>query len=277
MSKKNKPPLPAPESLGLPPVGVESHAHLDMEPFRDDLDQVLARARAAGVREIGQVFLGPAAYREGRSRFAAHEQVFFLLGIHPHDAVTCNHDALVAMDQAFAQDPRLRALGETGLDYYYMHSPMDVQQRAFRDQLALARERDLPVVVHSRDAEEDTVAILLDMGFAHRPLLWHCFGRDAAFAGRLLELGWHISIPGPVTFPKSQALREAAAIVPDDRLLLETDCPFLSPAPYRGRRNEPAYMVFTAQAVALARGVAVEEVWQRCGDAARGFFGLPSV
>ncbi len=261
-----------PESLGLPCVGVESHCHLDLEHFEGEVEQLLERARIAGVRELGQVFLGPAPYEKGRSLFLGHDQVFFLMGIHPHDAVTCDQDALQAMDRIFSQDSRIRAMGEIGLDYYYMHSPKEIQHKAFREQLTLARERDLPVAVHSRDSDEDTVDILLDMGFAHRPVLWHCFGRDAEFAQHLLAKGWHISIPGPVTFPKNTPLREAVTVIPADSLMLETDCPYLTPVPYRGKRNEPAYIVFTAQAVAELRDQPTEELWQSCGNTARSFF-----
>ncbi|MGE4298728.1 MAG: TatD family hydrolase [Desulfovibrionaceae bacterium] len=272
--KKNRPAAPTPESLGLPRTGVESHAHLDMADFAPDLGAVLDRAAASGVAAIGNVFLGPDAYEANKNLFDRHPEVFFILGIHPHDASGCTPGALARMEAAFKADPRLKALGETGLDFFYDHSPRDDQRRALADQLALARGLDIPVVIHSRDAHPETVAILLDQGFAHRPVLWHCFGGDAALAATLVGHGWHLSIPGPVTFPKSDALREAAASVPLDRLMLETDCPYLTPHPYRGKRNEPAYTVFTAQEVARVRGMDVAELWTACGNNARRFFGV---
>ena len=138
----------------------------------------------------------------------------------------------------------------------------------------MARELDLPVVIHSRQAEEDTVAVLLEMGFRDRPLLWHCFGGDAAMARTLLDNGWHISVPGPATYPKNVALREAVASIPPDRLMLETDCPYLSPQQYRGKRNEPAYLAFTCAGVAELRDEDPAETWAACGANTLRFFGV---
>ncbi len=272
--KKHAAPRPRPEDLGLPRVGVETHAHLDMEPFDADLDEVLDRAAAAGIAAVGNVFLGPEAFERNAGRFAGRDEVFFLLGTHPHDAAGCDQTALARTEAAFRREPRLKALGEIGLDFFWNHSPREDQLRAFRDQLALARDLDLPVVIHSRDADDEVLAALLDQGFADRPVLWHCFGGDEAFARRLVGLGWVLSLPGTLTFSRNEALRQAAAATPLDRLVLETDCPYLTPEPYRGKRNEPAYVVFVAQCLAACRGQDVVEVWARCGDTARRFFGL---
>ncbi len=270
VSKKRERELP--EALDLPPVGADSHAHLDGRDF--DVDEVLARALACGVRTVGNVFLGPEAYREGRGLFEGHPDVFFLLGVHPHDAAKMTEDDLAGMREAFTADTRLRAVGEIGLDYYYDFSPREDQQRWFRRQLSLARELDQRVVIHCRDAEDDCLAILDSMGFGGRPLLWHCFGLGPDWARLIVERGWHISVPGTVTYARSLDLREAVKIIPSDRLLLETDCPYLSPEPWRGKRNEPALLGFTAREIALLRGEDVRELWQRCGDNAREFFGL---
>ena len=272
MTSKKK--IPLPESFNLPPVGVETHAHLDFPDFADDLDQVVARARAAGVVWLGNIFLSVEAYRKHQPRLSAIQGMFFTLGVHPHDASTLDQDGLADMAALFARDGQLRAVGEIGLDYYWNHSPRDAQVRAFRDQLALARELDKPVVVHSRDAERETLAILRDMGFPHRPLLWHCFGQGLELATEILSQGWHISIPGPVTFPKSIALRQSIPHIPLSRMVLETDCPFLAPQPFRGKRNEPAYLCYTAQAVANLRGRPVQEIWTACAATAKAFFNL---
>jgi TatD DNase family protein len=149
-----------------------------------------------------------------------------------------------------------------------------VQQRLFQEQAHLARELDLPLVVHCREAVQETLDILIDTGMKDRKVLWHCFGGDWELAQNILGHSWTISIPGPVTFRKSDRLREAVAHIPLDQLVLETDCPFLTPEPFRGKRNEPALTVFTAQAVAKAQGRATEEVWAACGRTARDFFGL---
>lgn len=272
--KKNTLPAPEPESLNLPRTGVESHAHLDLDAYAEDLQQVLDRARRSGLRHMGNVFLGPEAYYAKRDLFTNSDDVFFLLGLHPCDADKCTPDAVAAMKQAFLDDPRLKAVGEIGLDYYWDDHPRELQQHTFCMQLSMARELERPVVIHSRDSNDDVIRILEERGFKGYPLLWHCFGADMGLAERIIANGWHISIPGPVSYPKNVELREALSVIPEDRLLLETDCPYLSPQPYRGKRNEPAYIVFTAQTVAQELGLPVEELWTRCGENAARFFGL---
>lgn len=273
MAKKSVERTP-PESLNLPRVGVETHAHLDSKEFNADLEEVLERAKAAGIAAIGQVFLGPAAYQANRDLFIDRPEVFFLLGTHPNDADEHSEQALSDMAEAFASDSRLKAMGEVGLDFYWKRVPPEVQERALREQLALARERGLRVVVHSRDAFAETLAVLDDMGFRDRPVLWHCFGGDRAMAEEILSRGWLASIPGPVTYPKNVELAEAVAHMDMDRLVVETDCPYLTPEPWRGKRNEPALAVFTAARIAQLKGLAVEDVWRRMGRTAAGFFGL---
>jgi TatD DNase family protein len=272
MAKKH--PRPEPESLGLPPVGVESHAHLDLDDFDADREAILARARAAGVSHLINVFLGPDAYERGRALFDGHPEVSFLLGVHPNEADRLTDESLARMSSHFAADPRLRGVGEIGLDYYWERVAHDVQQRAFVRQLSLARELGLPVVIHSRDADADTLALLIDNGFRDYPVLWHCFGQGIALAREIVDNGWYVSIPGPVTYKKSDDLQAAVARIPFDRLMLETDCPFLAPEPWRGKRNHPALMAFTAKRVAEIKGRSVEDVWRMAGDNARRFFGL---
>ena len=261
-----------PETLGLLPVGADSHAHLDGRDY--DLSKVLDRALSCGVRSVGNVFLGPAAYSAERSRFDTHPDVFFLLGVHPHEAAKMTQDDLDAIRQAFRADARLKAVGEIGLDYYYDFSPPDIQQHWFRRQLELALELDQPVVIHCRDAEDDCVAILDAMGFAGRPLLWHCFGLGPEWAELLIARGWHLSVPGTVTYPKATDLHMAVQVIPADRLLLETDAPYLSPEPYRGKKNEPALLGFTAREIARLRGEDLHALWEQCGNNTRRFFGL---
>lgn len=272
-SKKKKTP-PTPQSLGLPEGGVETHAHLDMDPLGAEIDGVLARASDAGVSHVGQVFLGPEAYEAGKTVFEKRDEVFFILGIHPHDAESANGASLDALGQAFQADARVRALGEIGLDFFRDWSPFEAQRIAFRQQLSLAREKDLPVVIHSRDAAEETLRTLDDMGFADRPVLWHCFGGGTDLAREIVSRGWLISIPGTVTFPKNEAMRRAVAAMPLDSMVLETDCPFLTPIPYRGKTNEPAYLAFTAAEVAHIRDIEPAEVWLATARNAADFFGL---
>ena len=274
MSRKKKKDRPSPETLALPLIGVETHAHLDIEPLVDRLPHYLDMARRAGVARIGNVFLGPRAYLENHRLFDGLDHVFFLLGIHPNDAGEARDRDLEPVRAAFESDPRLKAMGEIGLDHYWDRAPRDAQEHIFRAQLDLARDLDLPVVIHCRDAWEPCLAVLDQEGFAGRPLLWHCFGGDESMAGQLLDRDWHISIPGPVTYRGNDDLRRAAAMVPLDRLCLETDCPYLAPEPWRGKTNHPALMAFTAAGIAEAKGITTEEVWRATADTARAFFRL---
>lgn len=275
MSKKNKPPRPEPESLALPPCGVDSHAHLDMVEFDADRVELMERALSSGVARTGNVFLGPEAYRMNRAMFADRPEIFFILGVHPGNADQCPPEAVEAMRQAFHTDPRLRAVGEIGLDFYWDDHPRELQEKVFRAQLALARELGMPPVIHCRDAFDDTIRVLKDEGFSGRKLLWHCFGGDEDQAGIILGHGWHVSIPGPVSYARNETLHRAVAAIPLDRMLLETDCPYLSAEPWRGKRNHPALLGFTAQAVARIKDMPVDALWRATGDNAVDFFDLP--
>ncbi|MDR2604849.1 MAG: TatD family hydrolase [Desulfovibrio sp.] len=258
----------------LPRTGVDAHAHLDDNRFREDLEQVVARASAAGVAQIIQVFLGPDAWEQGREIFTAYPDIYFTLGIHPNEADTYDAAAENGIRDAVKSDTRIRAVGEIGLDYYRDTCPRRVQKEVFAKQLRLARELDLPVVIHCRDAEEDTLALLDAEGFAGYPLLWHCFGGDTHAARRILTEGRHISLPGPLTYPANRDLRAAATEIPLNRLMTETDCPYLAPVPLRGRRNEPAWTAYVLAALAEARNMPPADLWTACGDNARRFFGI---
>lgn len=185
-----------PLSRALPLGGVDSHAHLDDPDFDPDREDVLARARAAGLANVGNVFLGPDDFVARRALFDKHPEVFFLLGIHPCDGRNCTPESLAAMRAAFATEPRLRAVGEIGLDFHWQDCPKELQFKAFTEQLDLARELDAPVVIHCREAEDECLMTLEARGFAGYPLLWHCFGGGPALARRILDNGWHISVPG---------------------------------------------------------------------------------
>lgn len=274
MSKKKRPIPPSPLEAALPPGGADTHAHLDMEPFAADLPEVLERAFACGVSHIGNVFLGSEAYERGRRLFDAYPQVFFLIGIHPNEALDCTEGELARLKEIARADARVKAIGEIGLDFFWEDCPPETQHRAFRAQIALARGLDLPLVIHSRDATEATLAVLEEEKLDGYPLLWHCFGGDAALAELLIRQGRHISVPGPVGYPANNDLREACRRIPLDRLLLETDAPYLSPLEWRGKRNEPAFTVFTARRIALERNMDPAELWTACGVNARRFFGL---
>lgn len=273
MSKKKKN-RPLPQTVGLERTGVETHAHLDLEHYGEELDAVIHRARECSIAKIGNVFLGVEAYRNNRHLFDSYPEVFFILGLHPNDADRFTDAELEGIREACKKDSRIKAVGEIGLDFYWKRVPEDVQDRAFRAQLNLARELEMPVVIHSRDANEQTMKVLEEENWSGQPLLWHCFGAGSDMARRIIDHGWHISIPGTVTYRKNEEAQEAVKVIPADKLVLETDCPFLTPEPWRGKRNEPAYVAFTAAKVAELKGMDVNELWAACAENAYRFFSL---
>src|SRR6056297_1308802 len=258
----------------LATLGIDTHAHLDLKQFRDDLEQVLNRAQGKGLQKIRNVFLGPEAYENRPVILDEWPFIFFILGIHPHDAEKANQGTIQKIEKITQSDFRLRAVGEIGLDFYWMRSQEQSQINTFRDQLALAKSIDYPVVIHSRQAETECLEILLDMGFKDRPLLWHCFSRETSFAEKILANGWTISLPGIITYKNASGLQAAVKEIPLSRTVIETDCPFLTPEPYRPKRNEPSYIIHTAKKVAELKGTSLEKVWETTADNARHFFQL---
>jgi TatD DNase family protein len=239
---------------------IDSHCHLAGKEFAGDLDAVVARARDAGLTRC-LVILGAEDDEEitqAEIVAAAWPAVQFAVGVHPHQAHRFAAAPEVAADlvaSRLQEIPGARAVGEIGLDYHYDFSPKEVQDAVFRAQLRLARDRNLPVVIHMREAEDDTLRIIHEEGEGQLRGVFHCFSGDTAAAERALATGFHISIPGIATFPKAVELREAVTKVPADRLLIETDSPYLAPVPFRGKRNEPAYVMRVLETVAQVRGV----------------------
>ncbi len=256
--------------------GVDTHAHLNMAPLNKDIDGAVARAWEAGLDRIGNVFLSPQQYRRDSPAFDHLPQVFFILGIHPHGADSEDEGSIAELGAILQNDSRIRALGEIGLDFNRERSSRQGQRERFRQQLELARQLDRSVVIHSRDAEEETMETLLDLGFRDRPLLWHCFGLDADYASRILSCGSTISVPGMLTFNNADALRDPVSTIPLDRLTLETDCPFLAPEPYRGKTNEPALIPYIAEVAARTHGLESEAVMRATAATAQRFFGFLS-
>lgn len=239
---------------------VDSHCHLEYEGLVDDQPAVLERARAAGVGAFLNISTKRSEWAQVIATAEREPDVFASVGIHPHHADDHQHVTESDLLEAAAH-PKVIGLGETGLDYYYDRSDRAAQQRLFRRHVAVARETGLPVIIHTRDAEEDTAAILADeMGKGAFPALIHCFTASEAFGKQVLDLGLSISISGIVTFKNARELAEFAARIPADRLLVETDSPFLAPVPHRGRPCEPAFVADTAQFVADLRGVSEEEL-----------------
>jgi TatD DNase family protein len=236
---------------------IDSHCHLAGEEFAGDLADVVSRARAAGVARCLVILAAEDDAEMARADAvrAAWPEVRFAVGVHPHTAHRFADDpeaaAGLTASRLEARDD-IRAVGEIGLDYHYDFSPRDVQQAVFRAQLALARARGLPVVIHTREAEDDTLRLIAESGVIRG--VFHCFSGDRAAAERALCTGFHVSIPGIATFPKATELREAVGVIPAERLLIETDSPYLAPVPFRGRRNEPAYVMRLFELIAETRG-----------------------
>ena len=255
---------------------VDSHAHLDFEDYQGELPQVVERARIAGVVRVVLIGLWRAPGRFGNAlELAAGDPSFFsaTIGIHPHECASVPESDWRSFEQ-LASDPRVAGVGETGLDFHYDHSPRDAQERSFRRSIAAAKAAGKPVVVHVREADDACLRVLREEGLPQAGGVIHCFTGDASRAEAYLDLGLHLSVAGVVTFRTADDLREAVRRAPRDRLLVETDCPYLAPVPYRGKRNEPAYVARTAEKVAELWGVSVEEAGEITTANAVRFFRL---
>lgn len=253
---------------------IDSHAHLEMKEFDRDRAEVIGRARAAGVEAIVTVGTNLRLSRKALSLARQYENVYATVGVHPHDASKADDKVLEELKQ-LAEDAKVVAYGEIGLDFFRNISPREKQIEIFATQLQIAKVLNLPVVIHDRDAHEQTLTMVRDSGV--RRGVFHCFSGDWSMARKCIDLGFYISIPGVVTFEKSKVLQEVSRRVPADAILLETDCPYLTPEPHRGKRNEPSFMVHTAQKVADIRGIPIEELATAATANTRRLFGLDRV
>lgn len=261
---------------------IDSHCHLDMLPewveglpieeHDRNIDEAVERAREAGVRWILNPGVTWAEFPRVQALTERYPNVFVAAGIHPHDAETWTEGSYARLKE-MATHPRVVAIGECGLDYYYDNAPREKQQEAFREQIRLAKELDLPLIIHTRDAEEDTMRLLEEEDATRG--VFHCFtgSKELALAG--IRRGFCISFSGVVTFKKSEALREVAREVPTDRFLIETDAPYLAPPPYRGKRNEPAYVVKIAETLAEVKDMTVAQVAENATRNTIQLFRLP--
>lgn len=259
---------------------IDSHCHLAGEKFTDDLEAVVARARAAGLERVLTILDAgdpvEAAQAERLERLWPACRV--AIGVHPHSAASYEDSperAAQFVQEQVAQTDSARAVGEIGLDYHYDFAPRQTQQAVFRVQTQLARAIDLPVVIHTREADDDTLAILREDGPGTLTGVFHCFSGTAELARAALDLGFYLSFSGIVTFNRSETLREIARLAPLDRVLVETDSPFLAPIPHRGTRNEPAWVKGTLEAVARERGQGVDQVRAAVAGTYARLFGSP--
>jgi TatD DNase family protein len=253
---------------------IDTHCHLDMKEFDPDREEVISRAKASGIEAMITVGSDLEGTVRAMKLAGEYDFIYASIGIHPHDAKDFSDDIYLKLRQ-WSGSSRVVAIGETGLDYHYDHSPREVQKTVFEKHLRLAGETSLPVIIHSREAQKDTLDILQTSGINKGVL--HCFSGDTEMAEQVMSMGFYISIAGPVTFKKTKMLKEIAAAVPDDYLLVETDAPYLSPEPFRGKRNEPAYVIETLKQIAALRGVNFEDMARITTLNAKRLFGIGTI
>jgi len=249
----------------------DSHAHLDSERFEGERDAIIERAKEAGLSLI----MNPGADYESSVRAVelseTYEMVYAAVGIHPHDADSVD-DMMLSLIKALARKKKVKAIGEIGLDYHYDYSPRDVQKKVFTDQIRLAKSLKLPIIIHDREANDDVMRILKEEEAFETGVVMHCFSGSAELARQYVKLGAYISIAGPLTFKNNRKTIEVVEQVPMDRLFIETDSPFLTPVPYRGKRNEPAYVQHVADKIAEIKGLTYQEVVDATKENACRFF-----
>ncbi|MFP5183098.1 TatD family hydrolase [Bacillus altitudinis] len=237
----------------------DTHAHLNAEQYNEDLDQVIERAKSEKVEKIVVVGFDRPTITRAMELIEAYDFMYAAIGWHPVDAIDMTDEDL-AWIKELSQHEKVVAIGEMGLDYYWDKSPKDVQKEVFRRQIALAKEVNLPIIIHNRDATEDVVTILKEEGAAEVGGIMHCFTGSLEIAKACMEMNFYISFGGPVTFKNAKKPKEVVKDIPSDRLLIETDCPYLTPAPFRGKRNEPSYVKYIAEQIAELREISFEEL-----------------
>ena len=253
---------------------IDSHAHLDIRDFNQDRSEVIERAVSGGLTHIITIGIDLDSSRSALELAGAYDFIHAAVGYHPHNAEACTPQALDSLVQ-IASDPKVVAWGEIGLDFYRHYAPRDAQFRAFQQQLEIANDLNLPIIIHDRDAHEDVFEMLKKMGKGERKGVIHCYSGDRDLAAGFIEMGYYISIPGTVTYKKATQMKDVAASIPMERMLIETDAPFLTPVPKRGKRNEPFFVTYTAREIARLRNMTFEEVTTQTAKNTKELFGLP--
>lgn len=237
----------------------DTHAHLNAEQFDTDLEEVIARAKAEKVERIVVVGFDKPTITRAMELIEEYDFIYAAIGWHPVDAIDMTEEDLSWIKELSSHE-KVVAIGETGLDYHWDKSPKDIQKEVFRKQIALAKEVNLPIIIHNRDATEDVVTILKEEGAEEVGGIMHCFTGSTEVARQCMDMNFYISFGGPVTFKNAKKPKEVAKEIPNDRLLIETDCPFLTPHPFRGKRNEPSYVKYVAEQLAELKGLTYEEI-----------------
>ncbi|MCA1042400.1 TatD family hydrolase [Bacillus infantis] len=251
----------------------DTHVHLNAEQFEEDLEEVIGRAQAEGVSHMVVVGFDRPTITRAMELAEAYDFIFACVGWHPVDAIDMTDEDLAWIEE-LAAHPKVVAIGEMGLDYHWDKSPKDVQKDVFRRQIRLAKKVKLPIVIHNRDATADVVEILREEGAGEIGGIMHCYSGSVEVAKECLDMNFYISLGGPVTFKNAKKPKEVAEAVPLEKLLIETDCPYLAPHPYRGKRNEPAYVKLVAEQIAELKGLAYEEVAEATTENAKRLFGI---
>ena len=252
---------------------IDTHAHLDFPRFKKDREEVIERAIEGGVKTIVNIGADMTSSRNSVELSRRYEEIYAVIGMHPHSAKDFDLNVSKKLKN-LADNDKVVAIGEIGLDFHYDNSPREEQKRAFRAQLRLAKDLDLPVVIHTRDADEDTIKILKEEKADEIGGIMHCFASDKKLANEVLDLGFYLAFGGLITFKNLQDLRDVVKDVPLDRMLLETDAPYLTPEPYRGKRNEPLYVKYVAEKVAEIKGISLEKVAQKTSENAKAVYNL---
>lgn len=251
----------------------DTHAHINADQFKDDLKEVIDRAKKEGVTNIVVVGFDRPTIKKAIELAEKYEFIYACVGWHPVDAIDMTEKDLLWLEELVSH-PKVVALGEMGLDYYWDKSPKEIQKEVFRKQIRLAKKVKLPIVIHNREATADIVEILKEEGAREVGGIMHCFSGSVEIARECMEMNFYISLAGPVTFKNAKMPKEVAEAIPLDRLLIETDCPYLTPHPFRGKRNEPAYVKLVAEQIAEIKGLSVEDVAKATTENAKKLFGI---
>jgi TatD DNase family protein len=251
----------------------DTHAHLNAEQYNEDLQEVIDRALSEGISNIVVVGFDRPTIEKAMELTKEYDFIYASVGWHPVDAIDMTEEDLLWIEE-LSSHPKVVALGEMGLDYYWDKSPKDIQQEVFRKQIRLAKKVKLPIVIHNRDATADIVEILKEEGAGEVGGIMHCFSGSPEIAQECVDMNFYISLGGPVTFKNAKKPKEVADIIPLEKLLIETDCPYLTPHPHRGKRNEPSYVKLVAEQIAEIKGLSTEEVAQATTENAKKLFGI---
>ncbi|HXN07710.1 MAG TPA: TatD family hydrolase [Nitrospiria bacterium] len=253
---------------------IDTHCHIEMLGNEIERTEAIKRAREAGVAAMVSIGTDLSSSETASKLAMDHPDIFATVGVHPHDAKTAGPEVYDRFRELIRTNPRIRGIGETGLDYYYDHSPREIQRKVFAEHISLAKETELPLVIHSRNAPEETLEILLKEEAWSAMGIFHCFSETEEVALKAMDLGFYISFSGIITFKKAEALQAVVSKVPLERILVETDAPFLSPVPFRGKKNEPAFVRLVAEKIAEIKNIPLEEVMAQTSRNARIIFGI---